>query len=96
MFLNVDHKKYDFAMEVLCLLPHDPAMASMADLREDLRVENQRPIQDAIKTLVREHNLDIRTTNMGVGKSRGATIRWDSRKHAVRLGEKYFETVYGG
>lgn len=90
LMLDTTHPAYDFAMEVLCLLPVEPAQAPMRLLCADLQVD-QGKIRKAFKAL-KEKGIRI---NVYSGNGFGACISPQSWTRAQMLGNSYVDQLTG-
>lgn len=77
-------------MEVLCLLPNDPAFAYLSDIADDLNM-GTRAVRDCIKIIQGEYGILINVTT-----SQGyiAGIDGGSQDRARRVAEAYWQAVY--
>ena len=97
MDVNRKHPRFDFSMEVLCILPKYPVAALLTDLMDDFDLETQYSLVKAIEKL-RGRGLVIGRANKTPNRTRPGRCAWIDEgcwDRACALGGRYWQRVYG-
>ena len=93
VWMNVDHPKFDIAMELLCTLPVLPRHALCKNVVSDLALGNHSELQSIRSQVAKRFDIAIEVTN---SRTSGRVIGVRSRdgKRQRDLSEAYWAAVY--
>ena len=97
MDVNRKHPRFDFSMELLCILPKYPVAAMLCDIMDDLDLDAQHSIVKAIEKL-RKRGLVVGRANKTPNRTRAGRCAWLDEgcwDRARAIGERYWQRVYG-